>query len=75
MTLRTHGSDPLCMGSMADRTRLLATRSSDLHLLRDCLSLGSTAPPRPSARERLEEAVGRDLAARLVTSLTANGYR
>ena len=50
-------------------------RSRDLHLLRDCLSIGATPPVRPSAFERLEEAVGPDLALRLVRSLTAHGYR
>jgi hypothetical protein len=43
-------------------------------LLRHCLSLG-TAEQRVPARRRLDEAVGPDLARRLVNSLTARGRR
>ena len=43
-------------------------------LLRHCLSLGS-AEGRIPARLRLEEAIGPDLAQRLVTSLTARSPR
>ncbi len=39
-------------------------------LLRHCLSIG-TAEDRVPARDRLEQAIGADLARRLVTSLTA----
>jgi len=39
-------------------------------LLRDCLLLG-TPERRPPARLRLEQAIGKDLAHLLVTSLTA----
>ena len=41
-------------------------------LLRHCLSLG-TAEHRVPARTRLDEALGPDLARRLVNSLTARG--
>jgi hypothetical protein len=43
-------------------------------LLRHCLSLG-TAENRVPARERLDEAIGPELAQRLVTSLTARSHR
>ncbi len=43
-------------------------------LLRHCLSLG-TAENRIPARKRLDEAVGVDLARRLVTSLVAHTRR
>lgn len=57
-----------------DRALLLAaTRSPDLQLLHDCMTLEFEARRRPSARERLEEALGPDLARRLLASLTANG--
>jgi hypothetical protein len=38
-------------------------------LLRHCLALGEGAGPRPPVRERLEEALGPELARRLVLSL------
>lgn len=41
----------------------------EAHLLRDCLAF-SGATPRPPARLRLEEAVGEELAQRLLLSLT-----
>jgi hypothetical protein len=43
-------------------------------LLRHCLSIG-TAEHRIPARERLDEALGPELARRLVTSLTARSPR
>jgi hypothetical protein len=43
-------------------------------LLRHCLSIG-TAEERIPARTRLDEAIGPDLARRLVTSLTARSPR
>jgi hypothetical protein len=43
-------------------------------LLRHCLSLGA-AENRVPARVRLDQAVGPDLARRLVTSLTAHGRK
>jgi hypothetical protein len=61
--------------SMSGERPLSAGHTPDLHLLQACLSLGTDAPVRPSARERLEEAVGRELAHRLLRSLTASGYR
>ena len=44
-------------------------------LLRHCLALGDRGPKRPSVKARLEEALGPELARRLVTSLTAGGRR
>jgi hypothetical protein len=43
-------------------------------LLRDCLLLG-TPERRPTARMRLEQAIGKDLTRLLVTSLTARSAR
>ena len=63
------------MSTIADRNPFQETRSPDLHLLRDCFSLGLQEPRRPSARQRLEAALGRDLTRFLLTTLTANGYR
>lgn len=52
------------------------SRTSDLHLLRDCLTLGSPSRRRRTpAKVRLEEALGPDLAQRLLTSLSAKGRR
>ena len=59
----------------ANRSPFHGSRSPELTLLRDCFSLGELPPARPSAVERLEEAVGRELAHRLLSSLTANGHR
>ena len=46
-------------------------RASNLHLLRDCLALGKPAERRPPATVRLEEALGPELARKLVESLAA----
>jgi hypothetical protein len=46
------------------------TRARDLHLLRDCLDLGRPRRRRPPAKVRLEEALGPDLARRLLRSLS-----
>jgi len=53
---------------------LRAQQAGTALLLRHCLSLG-TAEQRVPARRRLDEAVGPDLARRLVSSLTARGRR
>ena len=47
------------------------TRESNLHLLRDCLALGKPETHRPPAKVRLEEALGPELAQKLVRSLSA----
>ena len=47
------------------------TQSSNLHLLRDCLALGTPVDRRPSAKVRLEEALGPELARKLLSSLAA----
>jgi hypothetical protein len=44
-------------------------------LLRHCLALGATGSERRSARDRLEDAVGPDLARRLLSSITLSGHR
>ncbi len=46
-------------------------RSSNLHLLRDCLALGKPVDRRHPAKVRLEEALGPELAGRLVRILAA----
>ena len=51
--------------------KTMDTRASNLHLLRDCLALGKPAARRPPAKVRLEEALGPELARRLLTSLAA----
>ena len=43
----------------------------DLHLLRDCLALGRPGRRRLPAKVRLEEALGPELARRLLRSLSA----
>ena len=45
------------------------TRSSSLHLLRDCLALGRPASRRRPAKVRLEEALGPELTRKLLESL------
>lgn len=50
-------------------------RASDMHLLRDCLALGHPARRRPPAKVRLEEALGPDLARKLVRSLSDRQQR
>jgi hypothetical protein len=47
------------------------TRASNLHLLRDCLALGTPADRRLLAKVRLEEALGPELAQKLLSSLSA----
>ena len=51
---------------------LRARQAGTSLLLRHCLSLG-TAEHRVPARRRLDEALGPELARRLVSSLTARG--
>jgi hypothetical protein len=41
------------------------------HLLLHCLALGRPAAPREPVQERLEEALGPELARRLIATLTA----
>ena len=47
------------------------TRASNLHLLRDCLALGKPVEHRLPAKVRLEEALGPELAQKLLSSLAA----
>jgi hypothetical protein len=53
----------------ANRSPFPEVRAGDLNLLRECVSLGATPLVRPSAVERLEAAIGRELTRRLLTSL------
>jgi hypothetical protein len=46
-------------------------RARDLHLLRDCLAFGRPGRRRPPAKVRLEEALGPELARKLLRSLSA----
>jgi hypothetical protein len=46
-------------------------RERDLHLLRDCLALGHPERRRAPAKVRLEEAVGPELARKLLRTLGA----
>jgi len=69
MCLPPRADDHLVDATLTPRARQRATNL----LLRHCMSLG-TAEHRVSARIRLEDAIGRDLARRLVTSLTARGH-
>jgi hypothetical protein len=58
-----------------DATLMLREREARTsRLLRDCLAFGEKVPRVP-ARERLDAAIGRDLARLLVTSLTARSAR
>ena len=54
-----------------DHEQDMDTQSSNLHLLRDCLALGTPVDRRPSAKVRLEEALGPELARKLLSSLAA----
>ena len=47
------------------------TLASNLHLLRDCLALGKPVEHRLPAKVRLEEALGPELAQKLLRSLAA----
>jgi hypothetical protein len=49
------------------------TDLADEVLLRHCLAIGGTISTRPPVKARLEEALGPELARRLVSSLTATG--
>jgi hypothetical protein len=57
------------MGSAVESTAGTADRN--LHVLRDCLALGRPGRRRPPAKVRLEEALGPELARKLVKSLSA----
>ena len=57
------------MGSAVESTPADAT-ARNLHVLRDCLALGRPGRRRPPAKVRLEEALGPELARKLVKSLS-----
>jgi hypothetical protein len=64
---------------MNDNVEAAVTQSQPPHapdlLLRHCLALAATAEPRPPARIRLEEALGPDLAERLLSALSPQPRR
>ena len=60
-----------CMGSAVDSSPA-GTAARNLQLLRDCLALGRPGRRRPPAKVRLEEALGPELAQKLVKSLSAD---
>jgi hypothetical protein len=57
------------MGSAVESTPADAN-ARDLHLLRDCLALGKPNRRRAPAKVRLEEALGPELAHKLLTRLS-----
>jgi hypothetical protein len=57
------------MDSAVGQTPTTDTRTSSLHLLRDCLALGRPANRRRPAKVRLEEALGPELTRKLLESL------
>lgn len=57
------------MDSAVGHTPTADMRTSSLHLLRDCLALGSPMRRRPPAKVRLEEALGPELTRKLLESL------
>ena len=60
---------PKGMGSAVESTPA-DTTARNLHLLRDCLALGHPGRRRVPAKVRLEEALGPELARKLVRSLS-----
>lgn len=54
-----------------DHEQRMDAHSPNLHLLRDCLALGKPVDRRPPAKVRLEEALGPELARKLLRSLAA----
>ena len=64
-------ADALECGQPSTTNSQMDTRASNLHLLRDCLALGKPVDRRPPAKVRLEEALGPELARKLVSSLAA----
>jgi hypothetical protein len=57
------------MDSAVGQTPSTDTRTSSLHLLRDCLALGRPMSRRRPAKVRLEEALGPELTRKLLESL------
>jgi len=64
---------PITSGMDAVLARQPRTELADDMLLRHCLAISSAPTTRPSVKARLEEALGPELARRLVSSLTATG--
>jgi hypothetical protein len=64
---------------MKDNVEAAITQNRPRHtpdlLLRHCLALAATAEPRPPARIRLEEALGPELAQRLLSALSPQSRR
>ena len=57
------------MDSAVGQTPSTDTRTSSLHLLRDCLAFGMPMSRRRPAKVRLEEALGPELTRKLLESL------
>ena len=57
------------MDSAVEQPPSTDTRTSSLHLLRDCLALGKPVSRRRPAKARLEEALGPELTRKLLESL------
>jgi hypothetical protein len=64
---------PINRGMDAVLARTSRIELADDLLLRHCLAIGGTISTRPPVKARLEEALGPELAQRLVSSLTATG--
>ena len=64
---------PITSGMDAVLARTPRTEFADAVLLRHCFAIGGTVSTRRPVKVRLEEALGPELARRLVTSLTATG--
>jgi hypothetical protein len=63
------------MDSAVEQTPPPDTDVSSLHLLRDCLALGTPTSRRPPAKARLEEALGPELTQKLLESLETTDQR
>jgi hypothetical protein len=65
--------EPITNGMDAVLGRQPRTELADEMLLRHCLAISGTPASRPPVKARLEQALGPELARRLVSSLTATG--
>ena len=64
---------PITNGMDSVLVRQARTELADDMLLRHCQAISDAPATRPSVQARLEEALGPELARRLVSSLTASG--
>jgi hypothetical protein len=74
---RTRWFSPIIgsMDSAVEQTPPADTNVSSLHLLRDCLAFGTPTIRRPTAKARLEEALGPELTRKLLESLEKGDRR